>query len=178
MIIRALHFVNEKHKMHLRKGSNMPYVFHLTETAGYIAQIGCDEEMVVASLLHDCIEDVGVTYDEIIILFGSRVANMVKAVSESDKTMSWKDRKLETINDLMQCASEEVKLISCADKLSNIRSILFDIQIMGDEIWNKFNACYDEQMWYYYQLVKCYESLENNYIYTEFVKTVDMVFNL
>lgn len=140
MIKRALDFVNEKHKNQIRKGSSMPYVFHLTDTASYIAQLGCDDEMVAAALLHDSVEDVGVTYKEIEILFGVRVSNLVKALSESDKTKPWKERKVETINELKSINSYDIKLISCADKLSNIKSILFDIDIIGDEIWGKFNA--------------------------------------
>lgn len=176
MIKRALDFVNEKHKNQIRKGSSIPYIFHLTDTACYVAQLGCDEEMVAAALLHDSVEDAGVTYEEIEILFGIRVSEMVRALSEADKTRSWKERKLDTINELENNDCYDVKVISCADKLSNIKSILFDMNIIGDEIWDRFNAGYEDQKWYYTELVKCFRSLEGMCIYREFVAAVNKIF--
>jgi (p)ppGpp synthase/HD superfamily hydrolase len=176
MIKRALDFANEKHKDQIRKGSHIPYVFHLTDTACYVAQLGCDEEMVAAALLHDSVEDVGVSYEEIETLFGKRVSHLVRALSESDKTRPWKERKIATINGLKNSDCHDIKVISCADKLSNIKSILFDINIIGDEIWNRFNAGYEDQKWYYTELVKCYISLEGICIYNEFVEAVNKIF--
>ena len=50
------------------------------------------------------------------------------------------------------------------------------MNIIGDEIWDRFNAGYEDQKWYYTELVKCFRSLEGMCIYREFVAAVNKIF--
>lgn len=175
MIKKAMDFANEKHKDQKRKGTNIPYIFHLIDTANIIAQVEFSEELITAAILHDAVEDAGVSLTEIETLFGKEVARLVKGASEPDKSLPWKERKLHTINYLKK-ASFDIKLLSCADKLSNIKSVYIDLHIIGDEVWKKFNAGYDDQKWYYTELVKSLESLDDNYVYIQFSEMVEKVF--
>ena len=72
---------------------------HPAETAVIVAMMTEDEEVIAAALLHDVIEDAGITEEEIKDKFGSRVAVLVAAESE-DKSKSWKERRGATIKSL------------------------------------------------------------------------------
>ncbi len=178
MIRKAIDFANEKHKNQKRKGSNIPYIFHLIDTANIIAQVKNDEELITAAILHDSVEDAGVSLEEIRNIFGARVAELVEGVSEPDKSKPWKQRKQHTINHLRDESTYDIQLLECADKLSNIRSIYIDMQIIGDKIWDKFNADYNKQKWYYIELVKSLKNLGENFIYIQFCEMVNKVFNI
>jgi hypothetical protein len=136
-------FAERSHRGHLRKGTEQPYVEHPREVARLLADAGAGEEVVVAGLLHDTVEDTGVTVAELREAFGPRVAGLVAAVSE-DKTRSWEERKRHTVAKLAS-APEDVLLLTAADKLANARAIRAD----GDGVWARFNRPYPLQRRYY-----------------------------
>ena len=106
-----------------------------------------DEERIVA-MLHDVIEDAGVTYEELEAEFGTRVADLVQAESE-DKSKTWKERKQATIDRLMT-AGLDVKMICLGDKLSNLRSTAAEYLLKGEGVWLKFREKdKKEHEWYY-----------------------------
>ena len=69
------------------------------------------------------------------------------------KRKTWKLRKSHKI-EKMKHASQELRLLTCADKLANIRDILADYQSQGDALWSKFNASKEEESWYYHQIAE------------------------
>ncbi len=92
-ITRALDFAARKHVHHRRKGlAAEPYINHLAEVALLLAEAtgGKDTELVIAGLLHDCIEDQDVTYGELAQLFGADVAGLVAEVTD-DKLLEKAD---------------------------------------------------------------------------------------
>ena len=93
--------------------------------------------MIAAALLHDVMEDAGVTREELEQAFGPRVAWLVMDESE-DKRKTWQERKGYTVRHLMT-ASREIKILALGDKLSNMRSTARDYLVMGDHIWQRFN---------------------------------------
>lgn len=99
MVREAAAFAAEAHKGAVRKGSNIPYMTHPAETAVIVSMMSDDEEVIAAALLHDVIEDAGITEEVIREKFGSRVAELVVAESE-DKSKSWIERKGATIKSL------------------------------------------------------------------------------
>src|SRR5438045_3493044 len=80
-----------------RKGTGFPYIAHPIRVAEILDRFDCGEDAVVAGFLHDTIEDANIRADEISATFSPRIAALVAAVSESDKTLSWKTRKEQTI---------------------------------------------------------------------------------
>jgi GTP pyrophosphokinase len=64
----------------------------------------------------------------------------------------WRERK-EGYLDHLAGATPSALLVSAADKLHNARSILADFEVQGDQLWSRFNAGPDEQLWYYRSLV-------------------------
>lgn len=163
MIFRAIKFVAEAHEGHYRKGTNIPYIYHLMNVMKILCESGCDDEIIVAGILHDVVEDTPVTPAMVERKFGKRVANIVAGASEPEKTdkdnaweASWKERKIHTINYLTNEATLDKLLVSGADKLDNARAIKQDYEKHGEPFWNRFNAGKEEQKWYYQSLAEAF----------------------
>jgi len=146
------------------------------------------EELLSAALLHDVVEDEGVTYQELTEKFGKEVCYLVEQVSEpldliqgeSDRRNSWRDRKEHTITSL-QKATYNVKMLSCADKLANISDLVNDYINDGETLWLRFNAPKISQQWYYESLVEVFaqepHSLSKLLYYQEFKAKVLALFH-
>lgn len=125
-VLDAARFAAEKHARQKRKGAaGEPYVNHLIEVAGLAA--GALEEpdtnLIVAALLHDTIEDTGTTREELIEHFGSDVADLVGELTD-DKSLPKPERKRLQVEHAPK-KSPRAQTIKLADKISNLRSILY-----------------------------------------------------
>jgi (p)ppGpp synthase/HD superfamily hydrolase len=148
MIFDAVEYAARAHRDHFRKGTKIPYIIHPISVAKILIEYDCLEEVIIAGLLHDTIEDTAVTLEDIHRSFGEKVASLVKAVSEPDKSDTWENRKRHTI-EYLKTAPMDVLLLSCADKLDNIRSIKEDYERFGESVWKRFRRAKDSQEWYY-----------------------------
>lgn len=123
-LLEAASFAAQRHTGHYRKGSDkQPYINHPLEVANLLANIGnvSDVDILIAAILHDTVEDVGVTKAEIEERFGGRVAGFVMEVTD-DKSLPKPERKrLQVVH--AQHLSPEAKQIKLADKISNITDI-------------------------------------------------------
>lgn len=138
----------------VRKTTTIPYVTHLFAVCALVGEHGGDEEQMIAAILHDYLEDiVGATEAEVEKKFGSRVARMVVALSDTvaHPKPPWKQRK-ETYLAHLKYAPAEVKLISAADKLHNCGSILRDHGEIGDLVFDRFTASKAETLWYFHEV--------------------------
>ena len=148
MIEEAAAFAERVHRGTFRKGTTIPYIVHPMETAVIVSGFTDEEEMIAAALLHDVVEDAGVSEQQLEALFGPRVAALVMAETE-DKTKSWKERKAATL-DHLDTAPRESKVLILGDKLSNLRCTARDYMVMGEAIWDRFNEKRkSEHAWYY-----------------------------
>ena len=82
MIREAAEFAEKAHRGAVRKGSDIPYITHPLETAVITSMMSDDDELIAAALLHDTMEDAGVSYEELKKHFGSHVADLVAEVTE------------------------------------------------------------------------------------------------
>jgi (p)ppGpp synthase/HD superfamily hydrolase len=98
--LQALEFAESRHRrvQQARKGTQFPYLVHPSRVAEVLERFECGEDMVVAEILHDTVEDAGVTRQEIATAFGERVAQLVDKASEPDKSLPWRERKQHTID--------------------------------------------------------------------------------
>lgn len=175
MIERAAAFAEKAHRGAFRKGTNIPYITHPMETAVIVSAFTDDPEIIAAALLHDVVEDSGITGEELETAFGRRVMELVMLESE-DKTKTWKERKCWTVRRLCT-ASMEVKMIALGDKLSNMRCTARDYLVLGDAVWQRFNEKDKEkQAWYYWQIAFALKELENHVYYKEYVLLCKSVF--
>ncbi len=123
-ILAAASFAAKKHKDQKRKGGDgEPYINHPIEVASLLANFGkvSDEDMIVAALLHDTVEDCDVSFEEIAENFGSVVADYVRELTD-DKSLAKAERKRLQIEHAPHL-SRGAKQIKLADKISNIRDV-------------------------------------------------------
>ncbi|MEY2568529.1 MAG: hypothetical protein QOE35_3058 [Actinomycetota bacterium] len=147
------------HRDQVRKQTQVPYVSHLLAVCALVLEDGGDENEAIAALLHDAVEDQGgaAVLEHIDDLFGQEVATIVAGCSDTDQTPKppWRLRKEAFIARLADPAtSTSVLRVAAADKLHNARSVLAERQVIGDIVWDRFNAGKDEQLWYYRAVVE------------------------
>ena len=124
-ILSAARFAAEKHSRQRRKGDAAePYVNHLIEVAELVAMSlpEPDTNLVIAALLHDSIEDAGVTAADLASRFGADVAGLVGEVTD-DKSLPKQERKRLQVENAPK-KSARAQTIKLADKISNLRSML------------------------------------------------------
>ena len=83
LLTEAIAFTAECHKDQVRKGTNIPYFTHPAEAMAIAATMTEDREILAAAILHDMMEDAGVTYEKLARKFGQRVAKLVRAGSKN-----------------------------------------------------------------------------------------------
>jgi (p)ppGpp synthase/HD superfamily hydrolase len=153
---RAFLFAAEKHSGQARKASTIPYIAHLMGVSSSVLEFGGDEDMAIAALLHDVVEDCGGTpmLKEVRRRFGSRVAKIVEGCTDSFTYPKppWRERKQSYIAHL-KSADAETRMVSAADKLNNVRSILSDHRAIGESIWARFQGGREGTLWYYRALL-------------------------
>jgi (p)ppGpp synthase/HD superfamily hydrolase len=123
-VLRAADMAAQWHVHQRRKGlAQEPYINHLLEVASLVTEAtgGTDPNVVIAALLHDAIEDQGVTSEVLVSEFGKPVADIVMEVTD-DKALPKEERKRKQV-EYAGRKSREAKLIKLADKTSNLRAI-------------------------------------------------------
>jgi (p)ppGpp synthase/HD superfamily hydrolase len=153
LLDKAIVFAAKAHAKQTRKGTDIPYISHPYAVGMYLLKAGCAAEVVAAGILHDTLEDTETTHEELAETFGVRVADLVKAASENDKSLPWEARKRHTIDKLKEASLEEIQVI-VADKLHNLRSIRDDLAVHGERVWERFKRGRSEQHWYYAEIAK------------------------
>ncbi len=131
---RALLYAMHVHGGQLRKGTSIRYVAHLLAVAATVLEYGGSEDMAIAALLHDAVEDQGGAprLNDIRNRFGDRVADIVRScsdnvVSSGQPKEDWHRRKQRYIKHL-GTVDRETLLVSLSDKVHNARSILRDLR--------------------------------------------------
>jgi (p)ppGpp synthase/HD superfamily hydrolase len=151
----ALVYAHQVHQNQRRKGTGIPYIAHILGVAALAMEYGATEEEAIGALLHDAAEDGGgeATLAEIRARFGDAVADIVLGCSDSlvedpEDKLPWRERKENYLAHL-ENASQSVCLVSAADKLHNVRSIMRDYREHGEDIWQRFQGRRDGTLWYY-----------------------------
>jgi hypothetical protein len=145
---KAIQFATRAHHNQLRKGTDLPYIVHPFAVGMILSQFRFSEQVIAAGLLHDTLEDTGVTEQALAGEFGAEIATIVAACSEPDKSLPWRERKQHTIDSLIT-APWQVKAVVAADKLDNLRAMSADYTQVGDALWQRFKHGLEEQQWYY-----------------------------
>jgi (p)ppGpp synthase/HD superfamily hydrolase len=150
--LRAFEFAAQKHRGQTRKASTIPYIAHLMGVASLVLEAGGDEDLAIAALLHDVVEDCGGApmLREVRRRFGARVAKVVEGCTDADSFPKppWRERKENYISHLKK-VDADTRVVSAADKLNNVRSILSDYRAIGESVWSRFNGGREGTLWYY-----------------------------
>jgi (p)ppGpp synthase/HD superfamily hydrolase len=150
--LKAFLFAADKHAKQTRKASTIPYIAHLMGVASLVLEAGGDEDLAIAALLHDVVEDCGGApmLKEVRQRFGARAAKIVDGCTDADvyPKPPWRERKLKYMRRL-RGETSDTRLVSAADKLNNVRSILANYRAIGESVWERFNGKRDGTLWYY-----------------------------
>ena len=174
---KALQFAHGVHRSQPRKDTTIPYVSHLLSVAGLVLESGGDEDLAIAALLHDAVEDAEdmsgeEMSDRIRAKFGDRVADIVDGCSDAKSSPGgskppWRSRK-EAYLEHLRSASNDILRVSIADKVHNARSIATDQDRLGEELWKRFSSTSEESHWYYTSLRDIYkERISDSYLIKE-----------
>jgi (p)ppGpp synthase/HD superfamily hydrolase len=159
---RALLYATHIHGGQVRKGTSTPYIAHLLAVAATVLEYGGDEDLAIAALLHDSVEDQGgkARLEDVRNRFIKRVARIVEACSDSqadtakgERKVHWQERKEKYLAHLLE-ADKDILCVSLADKVHNARAILRDLRKaeIGEEIWARFSQPKEKTLWYYRSL--------------------------
>ena len=179
------------HHFQKRKVSGVPFIVHPYSVAFLLTHYTDDEDVIIAGLLHDVLEDTP-DYTEAMFLeeFGKRPLAIVKEVtedySEAEKldhilrgdTSTWHKRKEKYLHNL-ENDSQEALLVAAADKICNMRNIIDEYRSHGEGIWVSFGRKPEELVWFYEsanRVISAYLrhplSVEMDKIYQELEATV------
>jgi (p)ppGpp synthase/HD superfamily hydrolase len=160
-IQRALGVAFEQHRGQRRKVGGTPYIVHILDVARLLlAEPGVSEDVIIAGILHDILEDTHFTAEQLELDFGPYVLSLVHFATEpekgpettrEEKARTWRARKMHTI-EACAAASRDQLLILLADKLSNLASLQEELALHGDAIWPSFNAPKEDIAWYHHTL--------------------------
>jgi (p)ppGpp synthase/HD superfamily hydrolase len=152
----ALAFAARAHRNQLRKGTDIPYIAHVTHVSVLLIRLGFDEDVAIAGLLHDVVEDCGVRSDEIAAEWGARVAQIVQALSEplapNGAELEWEAARAAKLEQL-RAGGPDVAAVKAADALHNVRSILADLLEVGPVVWQRFKRGPAPMLGYYRGIV-------------------------
>jgi hypothetical protein len=164
----AVEYARAAHDGQVRKGSGIPYLYHLLAVSSLALEYGGNEDQAIAGLLHDVLEDCGAEHEAVIRQqFGDHVAAMVlactdgtaeskaKAADPEAKRRNWWERKLHYLAQLKSKPAGTL-LVSCCDKLHNARAIVRDLEdpAVGQEVFSRFTGGIDGTLRYYQSLAE------------------------
>ena len=148
----ALVYATRLHCNQKRKKTGVPYIAHILGVTAIALEYGANETESIGALLHDTVEDCGGApmLKEVRRRFGQRVAKVVDGCTDADTYPKppWRERKEKYLRHL-KTADADTRLVSAADKLNNVRSILSDYRVVGESVWSRFNGRREGTLWYY-----------------------------
>ena len=200
-INEALKLASHVHRNHVRKDKQLtPYISHLVAVAMLLQTVTDDEDIVIAGLMHDSLEDVpDYSYENLVLDCGNRVADIVKHVTEpldankrDDEQLPWLTRKEKYLENLHQGGAESA-MVSASDKIHNTESFMRDMLHEKEEFLERFHSSLRNKLWFHEQVLliveeklgkdhalverlsKCTKEFENCIIQFEEVKTIPSV---
>lgn len=169
---RAVDYARIAHGAQSRKGSDIPYIYHLLGVASMVIEYGGNEDQAIAGLLHDVLEDCGALHiHSIRAEFGDAVARIVQdctdgsseskaqARTPDEKRADWRRRKLAYVGHIGSEAESSLLVTGC-DKLHNARAILADMEneTVGQRVFDRFTGGKEGTLQYYESIARVLNS--------------------
>ena len=182
LVSEAVAFAVKAHDGMRRKSGEAPYILHPMEAAVIVSTMTDNQSLIAAAVLHDVVEDAGVTIEDVEARFGKRVRELVESETEDKRAEmppadTWRIRKEETLSVLKNTKDIGILMVWLGDKLANMRSIYRDWKIEGNAMWQRFNQKdVNQQAWYYSSIVKLTEPLADTSAWLEYKTLTELVF--
>jgi len=160
-INEAIKLASRLHREQVRNDdAKTPYISHLMAVAMILSHVTDDEDVIIAGLMHDSLEDVpGYTYDQLVLDCGERVATIVKHVTEpldankeASEQLPWLARK-ESYLEALRTGDAASAMVSSADKIHNTDSFLQDIEKEGGAFAKRFGSSVLNRVWFHEQVL-------------------------
>lgn len=155
--LRTAAWAHERAGQH-RTNTEIPYIIHPVGAMMIASNVSSDEDVLIACLLHDVLEDVDNSiYDESKMRsdFGDRVVSIVKDVTKDDSIKDWHKRSQAYLDHLEFKASGEAVIVSASDKIHNLKSMIVDFAVHGDKLWDRFSTKSSaDQLWWYESMLE------------------------
>ena len=184
LVSEAIAFSTKAHDGMRRRKCEQPYVLHPMEVGVIVGSMTSKQEVIAAGVLHDVVEDAGITIEEIGERFGARVMELVASETENKREglppeETWRIRKEESLEKLRLTDDVDVLILWLGDKLSNIRAIYRDFKVEGVDVWKKFHQTdIGVQAWYYRSILKYTERLSDTLAWIEYKTLVEQLFGV
>ncbi|MFA6077432.1 MAG: HD domain-containing protein [Candidatus Paceibacterota bacterium] len=155
--IRVAIRVHELDQKQKRKGKDVPYVIHPLVVGLILSRISKDEDVVVAGILHDTVEDSvdtkKVTVGMIKKRFGEEVSKMVDDVTEKNRHVPWLERKKQNVKKIATLPKNSL-LIKAADTVANCTELISDFRREGDDTFRRFNVPKENLIEHYVEIIE------------------------
>lgn len=157
----AIVFATRKHAGQKRKGTDIDYICHPLEVLSIVMPASPrNVDLQIAAVLHDVVEDCGVSLKEICQRYGDKVADYVGFVSD-DPCFSWRENK-QILIDALKGAGADFCILKGADTLSNLRSMAADLDVEGESLWERFCTSKEDIRWYYKGKILATKEMRNH----------------
>jgi (p)ppGpp synthase/HD superfamily hydrolase len=153
----AIRIAATAHREQRRKGSDTPYIIHPFGVMLIASNVTANEDTLIACLFHDIIEDVPKEYsaEQMRKDFGDKVLRIVLDVTKDENIEDWHERSKAYLKHLEYGAGEEAIIVSSADKIHNLKSVLTDYGKVGDKLWDRFSTKSGaDQLWWYESILE------------------------
>ena len=149
-LMRGIATASRAHDGHYRKGSGVPYISHPMSVMLIAASMTNDEDVLLAALFHDILEDVPKNYsrEQMENEFGPHVVEIVEGVTKDSSLPSWQERADAYLEQVSR-GSEESVIVAAADKFHNLSQTLEDLDRDGHALWERFRSTPSQQLWWY-----------------------------
>lgn len=128
LVNKAVDYASKKHANQKRKDGS-PYIIHPLAVAQIVAESGLDTDSILGALLHDCIEDTDSNHDDIALMFGPTVADLVEGVTKLTRVeySTLEEQQMENLRKMFMAMSKDIRviLIKIADRLHNTRTMQY-----------------------------------------------------
>lgn len=182
LVSEAIVFATRAHNAMRRKTSNSPYILHPLEAAVIVGSMTDDQEIIAAAVLHDVVEDAGITMEEVEKNFGKRVCELVKSETENKREElppedTWRIRKEESLQVLKEAKDPAILMLWIGDKLANMRAIYRSWRVEGDAMWKNFHMPDPAvQAWYYTSIAELTKPIAHTDAWIEYNALTNIVF--
>ena len=182
LISEAIAFAVKAHDGMRRRKGDAPYVLHPMEAAVIVGSMSADQNLIAAAVLHDVVEDAGITIDEVEQRFGKRVRQLVECETENKREGlppedTWRIRKEESLQVLKNAEDPAVLMVWLGDKLANMRAIYRDWKVEGHAMWRRFHQSDPQiQAWYYTTIAELTKPLAHTAAWAEYNALTQIVF--
>lgn len=157
----AITRATQYHKDQNRKMSTqeiIPYVSHPFAVALILSEFTHDTNVLIAALLHDLPEDTDYNLEKLKQEFGEKIYTIVSHLTEielkSRQETTWEERKVRYFK-LLETAPEETLLVVSADKIHNLKSMIYSYKKVGNFMWDDFNdSGKDKQLWFHGEVLQ------------------------